>query len=99
MPTSLDRFFLPLSFSRIATDNVGKVQVAPAITAIEQNRDVIVGVKIRLTANIANDGQNEKLAFERALEVARRTGLPLMTHHALSSIEHEGDNGCPVSHE
>jgi len=43
-------------------------------------------VKIRLTANIADDGKNEITAYERAKQVAEETGLPLMTHHALSSV-------------
>lgn len=88
-----------------------QVRVAPAIKVIEENRDVIVGVKIRLTgsiafyfgaltclANIAGDGANEEEAYSRALEVARKVNLPLMTHHALSSVPLGGAGlTCPGS--
>jgi dihydroorotase len=49
-----------------------------AIKTIEQNRDVIVGVKVRLTRNIAGDHDLEALA--RAREAADAVKLPLMVH-------------------
>ena len=49
-----------------------------AIRTIEQNRDVILGVKIRLTRNIAGDHDLKALGLAR--EAADAVGLPLMVH-------------------
>ncbi|MBS1829719.1 MAG: amidohydrolase/deacetylase family metallohydrolase [Acidobacteria bacterium] len=49
-----------------------------AIRTIEQNRDVILGVKIRLTKNIA--GENDLRALALAQEAAQAVNLPLMVH-------------------
>jgi dihydroorotase len=49
-----------------------------AIRTIEQNRDVILGVKIRLTQNIAGDHDLEALKLAR--EAADAVQLPLMAH-------------------
>ena len=49
-----------------------------AIRTIEQNRDVILGVKIRLTQNIAGDHDLQALALAR--EAADAVRLPLMVH-------------------
>ena len=68
------------------------VNARDCINCIEANRDLIVGVKIRLSSSIADDGRNEAIAFERALEAARAVKLPLMTHHNFSSIPLEN---CP----
>lgn len=48
------------------------------IKTIEQNRDVILGVKIRLTRNIAGD--NDLKALGLAREAADAVKLPLMVH-------------------
>jgi dihydroorotase len=49
-----------------------------AVRTIEQNRDVILGVKIRLTSNIAGDHDLKALALAR--EAADAAHLPLMAH-------------------
>ncbi len=49
-----------------------------AAKTIEQNRDVIVGVKIRLTENIA--GRHDLEALKLAREAADAVRLPLMVH-------------------
>ena len=49
-----------------------------AIRTMEQNRDVIVGVKIRLTRNITGDHDIKALGLAR--EAADAVGLPLMVH-------------------
>lgn len=49
-----------------------------AIRTIEQNRDVILGVKIRLTRNIAGDHDLQALGLAR--EAADSVKLPLMVH-------------------
>ena len=43
-------------------------------------------IKVRLSADAADNGKNELPAYERALEVSRRTGVPLMTHHSFSTV-------------
>ena len=55
--------------------------------AIEANRDILVGVKIRLSDSCADDGRNEAEAYERALRAAAMTGLPLMVHHSFSTVD------------
>ncbi|PYU90621.1 MAG: amidohydrolase/deacetylase family metallohydrolase [Acidobacteria bacterium] len=49
-----------------------------AIRTIENNRDVILGVKIRLTRNIAGD--HDLAALKLAREAADAVQLPLMAH-------------------
>jgi dihydroorotase len=49
-----------------------------AIRTIEQNRDVIVGVKVRLSRNIA--GEHDLEALKLAKEAAEAVRLPLMVH-------------------
>ena len=49
-----------------------------AIRTIEQNRDVILGVKVRLSKNVA--GENDLRALGLAKEAADAVGLPLMVH-------------------
>lgn len=68
------------------------VNAGDCIDCVEANRDLIVGIKIRLSASIADEGRNEATAFERAQEAARIVQLPLMTHHNFSSIPLED---CP----
>ena len=60
--------------------------VRGCIDCIEQNRDVLVGVKIRLSASIADQGRNEAEAYRRALGASQALRLPLMVHHALSTV-------------
>lgn len=49
-----------------------------AIRAIEQNRDVILGLKIRMTENIA--GRHDLDALKLTREASDAVGLPLMVH-------------------
>lgn len=51
---------------------------ALAARTIERHRDVILGVKVRLTRNIAGDHDLE--ALSRAREAADAVGLPVMVH-------------------
>src|SRR5262249_59873297 len=52
--------------------------VALARGAIARNRDVVVGVKARLSDNVA--GPNDLEALRRAQEAAAPFGLPVMIH-------------------
>jgi dihydroorotase len=49
-----------------------------AIKTIEENRDVILGIKIRLTENIA--GRHDLDALRLAREASDAVGLPIMVH-------------------
>jgi dihydroorotase len=71
------------------------------VKMIEQNRDVILGVKIRLSRNIA--GENDLRALGLAREAADAVGLPLMvhignTHSPLPSILAMLKSGDLVTH-
>jgi dihydroorotase len=73
-------------------DSLKLVNVARCVECVELNRDVIVGVKVRLSASIGDDGRNEAEAYRRALKAARAVQLPLMVHHVMSSVPLED---CP----
>jgi len=49
-----------------------------AVRTIEQHRDVILGIKVRLTRNIA--GENDLRALHLAREAAEAVKLPVMVH-------------------
>jgi dihydroorotase len=58
-----------------------------AVECIEQHRDRILGVKVRLTATLADGrAENEQVGLSEALSAADATGLPLMVHHARSQV-------------
>ena len=52
--------------------------VDAAVRTIEDNRDVIVGMKVRMTSNI--EGGRDREALGLALEACEATGVPLMVH-------------------
>lgn len=49
-----------------------------AVEAVEANRDLVIGVKVRASADVGGDNAPE--ALRRARRVADRVGLPLMVH-------------------
>ena len=57
---------------------------------VEAHRDVIVGINIRCTANLAEGGRNEARGLDLARQAADLVGLPLVVHSPNStlSIEH-----------
>ena len=63
------------------------------VACIESNRDLLVGVKVRLSASIADGGKNEVLAYLQAREAALATNLPLMVHHSFSTVMLEESPG------
>ena len=72
-----------------------------AIRTIEQNRDVILGIKVRLSRPIA--GENDLQALKLAKEAASAVSLPLMvhigdTHTPLPVILSEMSKGDVVTH-
>ena len=63
------------------------IDVSAAVACIEAHRDRIVGTKVRLSANLADNQPEKEIAgLQGAVEAAQRTGLPCMIHHALSNI-------------
>jgi dihydroorotase len=58
--------------------DLGRADVGAAKDAIARNRDVIIGVKARLSDNVAGDNDFEVL--KRAQEVAMSFNLPVMVH-------------------
>jgi len=58
--------------------DLANVDVAAMRAAIERHRDVIVGIKARLSKNVA--GKNDVEALKRAQSVARPLGIPIMIH-------------------
>jgi dihydroorotase len=60
------------------TMDLARADVTAARTAIAANRDDIVGVKARLSRDVA--GENDYEVLRRAKEVAASFGLPLMIH-------------------
>jgi dihydroorotase len=73
-------------------DSLKLVDAPGCIECIQSNRDMIVGVKIRLSASCADEGRNEVEAYRRAREAAASVKLPLMVHHTFSSVPLED---CP----
>jgi dihydroorotase len=60
------------------TMDVTRADVAAARSAIAANRDIIAGVKARLSKDVA--GSNDYEVLRRAQEVASSFGLPVMIH-------------------
>ena len=60
------------------TMDLARADVAAARDAIAKNREFIVGVKARLSENVA--GKNDYEVLRRAQEVATSFGLPVMIH-------------------
>jgi dihydroorotase len=67
-------------------DLLDLASVRGCVDCIEENRDLIVGVKVRLSDSCAAGGANEPESFRRAAEAAVETKLPLMVHHSFSTV-------------
>ncbi len=61
--------------------------VPSTVACVKKYRDRLIGTKVRLTAGLA-DGriENERAAFQGALEAAKQTGTFLMVHHVASNV-------------
>ena len=59
-------------------EDLEHANVERAIRTIEQNRDLILGVKVR--CGRGQSGPNDLVALQHALEAAEAVGLPLMMH-------------------
>ena len=61
--------------------------VSSALRCCREYSRLIVGVKVRLTAFLADrDPAKERAALRAALQLRDESGLPLMVHHVMSSI-------------
>jgi dihydroorotase len=67
-------------------EDLRHLSVPAAVRCVEANRDVVLGIKVRLSANLAADGKNELEALKRAREAADATNLPIMIHTPNSSL-------------
>ncbi|MBI2192778.1 MAG: amidohydrolase/deacetylase family metallohydrolase [Planctomycetes bacterium] len=67
-------------------EEIRYAHVPSALAVVEKNRDVILGIKIRLSANLARNGENELPALKLAREAADAAGLPVMIHTPKSSL-------------
>lgn len=76
-------------------DSLNQVNADATVAAVKANRDMVCGIKIRLSLDCADDGANEAEAYRRAREAAQAARVPLMTHHTFSGIELGGPDGCP----
>ena len=82
------RIFAQLNISSqgMVTKEVGELvipehaDVGKACGLIEQHRDVILGVKVRLTKNTIVSEQSGMTPLHRAREAADAAGLPIMVH-------------------
>lgn len=99
LEASATRLFALLNISRIGMvsgaeqepplgelEDLRHLNVPAAVRCINANRDVILGVKLRLSANLAADGKNELQALKLAREAADAVGLPIMIHTPQSSL-------------
>jgi dihydroorotase len=67
------------------------ISAAHCVDTIEQNRDVIVGIKVALARSWASHfpggyEKGEAAGFAAAREASEQAGVPLMTHHTFSSV-------------
>jgi dihydroorotase len=58
--------------------DLANADVAAARAAIERHRDYVIGIKTRLSKNVA--GNNDLEALKRAQSVAQPLGIPIMVH-------------------
>ncbi|KAK7093998.1 deacetylase Oant_2987-like [Littorina saxatilis] len=67
-------------------DSLNQVDVDGCVTSVRDNRDFVVGIKLRISVAISDNGRNEPEAYRRALQAAGEAGVPLMVHHSFSTV-------------
>lgn len=76
--------FLNIGATGMLSPDVGELELvefidkAAALRAIEAHRDLIQGIKVRLSRELV--GQNARLALKTALEASEAARLPIMVH-------------------
>lgn len=73
-------------------DSMKLLDVGSCVDCVTANSDLLVGVKVRLSASCADNGENELPAYDFAKEAAAAVDLPLMVHHTFSTVSLED---CP----
>jgi predicted amidohydrolase len=63
MPVPPLQYHYLFSASGGELDSLSHVQLDDCVKCIEENKDVIVGIKIRLSESISNAGVNEEEAY------------------------------------
>ncbi len=82
--------FLNIGATGMLSPDVGELELvefidkAAALRAIEAHRDLIQGIKVRLSREIC--GQNARLALKTALEASEAARLPIMVHVGDTSL-------------
>ena len=71
------------------SDHLNALKTNLCVNTIKENKEVIVGVKVRLDKNITDDGRNEAEALKRAISAGNVAGVPVMIHHTMSSLSLE----------
>ncbi|MBW3621883.1 MAG: amidohydrolase/deacetylase family metallohydrolase [Armatimonadetes bacterium] len=65
----------------------GYAHAPSAVECVRQYPDRLIGIKVRLTASLADHRPDyERIGLDEALKAARELDLPLMVHHANSSV-------------
>ena len=86
MSTTRILAYLNISSQGMLTEKIGELQIPEyadvdrAGEMIERNRDLILGVKVRLTRNILVSERAGMTPLHRAREAADAAGLPIMVH-------------------
>jgi len=99
--------FLNISSIGMISPNVGELEdlrfadVEKAIRTCDRNRDIMRGIKVRLSKNIVGKNRTEPLKL--ALKVAEEVGMPIMVHHGntptpLTDILNELRKGDILTH-
>ena len=80
-------------------DDPAWIDAEACAVCIEANRDVVVGVKLLLSASHADGGRNEAEAYRQSLEAAAATRTPVLAHHSLSTVSLDACPGeLPAGH-
>lgn len=79
---------------------MNQLDLEECIECVKQYPDDIVGLKVRLSSSVCNEGKYEEEAYRRALAASESIKKPLMAHHAISTIPTSSLSnklGCPGS--
>ena len=57
------------------SDHINAIKKDMCIKTIQDNREIVIGVKVRLDKNITDNGKNESAVFRSALEVCNECNV------------------------
>ncbi|MDF2440653.1 MAG: hypothetical protein JWN98_1637 [Abditibacteriota bacterium] len=76
---------LPHSIGELA--DAGYAHAPSAIACVQQHKERLIGLKVRLTSSLAaHNRENEEAGLSAALEAGAACDAPLMVHHAASRV-------------